>query len=48
MSQVQGLESTLNAAVSEGGAGYLDSLPSPTSSKPLRIPPKAGLSLRGS
>ena len=38
----------LNVAVSEGGAGYLDSLPSPTSSKPLRILPKACLSLRGS
>ncbi|KAM7240511.1 hypothetical protein CapIbe_008417 [Capra ibex] len=40
MSQVQGLESTLNVAVSEGVAGDLDSLPSPMSSKPLRGLPK--------
>ena len=48
MSQVQGLESTLNVAVSEGVAGDLDSLPSPMSSKPLRSLPKVCLSLRGS
>ena len=47
MCQVQGLESPLNAAVSEGLSGDLDSLPIPTSSKPasLMILPKACLSL---